>query len=57
MRRMEPEDAPQRPRAAASAAPTDARLEAWLELRDELRLLGAQLETVKLMLRLQGKVH
>lgn len=57
MRRMKPEDAQPRPRAATAPAPTDARLQAWLELRDQLRLLEAQLETVKLMLRLQGKAH
>jgi hypothetical protein len=54
---MKPEDAPPRPRAAMTPVPADARLQAWLELREQLRLLEAQLETVRLMLRLQGKAR
>lgn len=57
MRCMSPEDAPSLPREAAPApgspSPFDDRMQAWLELRDQLRLLEAQLETLKLMMRLQ----
>jgi len=54
---MKPEDAPLRPRAAMMPVRADPRLQDWLELREQLRLLEAQLETVRLMLRLRGKVR
>lgn len=54
---MKREDAPLRPRTAMTPVPAAPRLQAWLELREQLRLLEAQLETVRLMLPLRGKVR
>ncbi len=42
------------PPAPPQPAADDARMQAWIELREQLRALDAQLETVKLLLRLQA---
>lgn len=44
------------PPAAAALGPTpQARLAAWVELRDQLAALNAQLETLRLLARLQQR--